>query len=107
MPVGRRIRRFIGNLFVPTLSQNPSRQSIVSIPDSPPSAKQQVKIEPEHPPAHHGAGAILNTGARMVFNVTREASDVFPPLKSVLGGLTELLNNYDVRLSYLSIQYAC
>jgi len=34
--------------------------------------------------------------AKVVVDVVKESSDVFPPLKSVVGGLTAVLNHYDV-----------
>ena len=34
---------------------------------------------------------------KVVADVVKESSDVFPPLKSVVGGLTAILKHYDVR----------
>jgi len=35
-------------------------------------------------------------GARILLDVAKESSDVFPPLKSVLGGVNALIKHYEV-----------
>ena len=40
--------------------------------------------------------------AKVVIDVVKESSDVFTPLKSVAGGLSAVLNHYDVRYTYLA-----
>ena len=37
------------------------------------------------------------SSTKMVIDVVKESSDVFPPLKSVAGGLSAVLKHYDVR----------
>ena len=37
------------------------------------------------------------SSAKVVIDVVKESSDVFPPLKSVASGLAALLKHYDVR----------
>ena len=46
-------------------------------------------------------GSTVYPSARVVVDIVKESSDVFPPLKSVMGGLTAILNHYDVCLSLL------
>ena len=36
------------------------------------------------------------SSAKVVIDVVKESSDVFPPLKSVAGGLAAILKHYDV-----------
>jgi len=36
------------------------------------------------------------SSAKVVIDVVKESSDVFPPLKSVAGGLASVLKHYDV-----------
>jgi hypothetical protein len=39
----------------------------------------------------------LYAGARLAIGVVKESSDVFTPLKSVAGGLSAIIDCYDVR----------
>ena len=41
-------------------------------------------------------GATIYASANVVIDVAKESSDVFPPLKSVVGGLSAVLKHYDV-----------
>lgn len=56
---------------------------------------------PSSASASTSASAIhtLNVGGRLILDVVKESADAFPPLKSVLGGLTTLLKYYDVCIS--------
>ena len=36
-------------------------------------------------------------GVKILLDVAKEASDVFPPLKSALGGVNALIKHYEVR----------
>ena len=38
--------------------------------------------------------------ARMALEIAKESSDMFPPLKAVVGAVSILIKNYDVSLSY-------
>lgn len=57
-------------------------------------------------PDHQTSGG---TAGRTAWNATRniavavgQAADAFPPLKSVLGGITAILKTYDVRITHSS-----
>jgi hypothetical protein len=39
--------------------------------------------------------------ARMAVDITKESSDMFPPLKAVVGALSVLIKNYDVKYNQL------
>ena len=43
-----------------------------------------------------GLGSTMYASAKVVVDVVKESSDVFPPLKSVVGGLSVALKHYDV-----------
>ena len=50
-----------------------------------------------------GMDAIRQTSyavARMVVETTKESSDMFLPLKAVVGAMSVLMKNYDVSMSY-------
>ena len=40
--------------------------------------------------------SIVYPSTKVVIDVVKESSDVFPPLKSVAGGLAAILKHYDV-----------
>jgi hypothetical protein len=44
-----------------------------------------------------GLKSTVGASARLVIDVLKESSDAFTPLKSVVGGLSAVLKNYDVR----------
>ena len=48
------------------------------------------------PRSKPGLAATAYSGTKLVLDVAKETADVFPPLKSALGGLTALLKHYDV-----------
>lgn len=55
--------------------------------------------EPADAEVPHRQYSTLSTaynGTKLVLDVFKESADVFPPLKSVIGGLTKLLEHYDV-----------
>ena len=61
-----------------------------------------------HDPGDDAAGRGRNTGwqtayntARMAIDFTKESSDMFPPLKAVVGAVSVLIKNYDVSASLL------
>jgi len=53
----------------------------------------------QKPGPHQAAVSAWQTAystAKMVVNITKESSDMFPPLKAVVGALSVLIQNYDV-----------
>jgi hypothetical protein len=44
------------------------------------------------------------SGTKMLLELVRESSDVFVPLKSVAGGLSALLKQYDVSVPFESLR---
>ena len=42
-------------------------------------------------------------GAKILLNIAKESSDWFPPLKSALGGICELINHYEVLVGWMSV----
>ena len=44
--------------------------------------------------------------AKMLLDIAKESSDVFPPLKSCLGGINALIKHYDVRRYRVTLYYA-
>jgi len=42
----------------------------------------------------------------MLLDIAKESSDVFPPLKSCLGGINALIKHYDVRRYRVTVYYA-
>ena len=42
--------------------------------------------------------------ARMAVEIAKESSDMFPPLKAVVGAMSALIRNYDVSVSYSSTE---
>jgi len=53
----------------------------------------------QEPSPHQAANSAWQTTydmARMVVNITKESSDMFLPLKAVVGALSVLIQNYDV-----------
>ena len=50
--------------------------------------------------------ATAYSGTKMVLEVVKESSDVFTPLKSVVGGLSAILKQYDVSSSYIENPYS-
>ena len=49
-----------------------------------------------------GTGAVLQTtyaAVRMAVEITKESSDLCPPLKAVVGAMSALMKNYDVSVS--------
>jgi len=43
---------------------------------------------------------------KMLLDIAKESSDVFPPLKSCLGGINALIKHYDVRRYRVTLDYA-
>lgn len=61
-------------------------------------------VPPDTTKSVHAAASVVHTAnvaARLVLNVVTESADAFPPLKSVLGGLSALIKFHDVCLSFL------
>src|ERR1700733_10544965 len=88
-------------------SQFPSQSPSLSHPSVPTLHSSQNPITSnDHQPnigntsssarGEHGLGATVYSGVKLVLDVTKESADVFPPLKSALGGLTALFKHYDV-----------
>lgn len=104
----REAKAFFRRIFPhsPTASNNNSEEQLTSTtlatsPDSSSGFKEHLQVPSEHPRVPPSAVAsvthVLNSGGRLVLDLATESADVFPPLKSVLGGLTALLKYYDVR----------
>lgn len=49
--------------------------------------------------------SVVGSGAKILLNIAKDSSDVFTPLKSVLGGISAICDQYEVRLrtSVLSV----
>lgn len=45
--------------------------------------------------------------ARMAVEITKESSDMFPPLKTVVGAISVLIQNCDVGVSFSLIEHSC
>ena len=41
-------------------------------------------------------------GVKILLDIAKELSDVFPPLKAALGGVTALIKHYEVRVFHTS-----
>ena len=59
-------------------------------------ANAAIDQEPGPRQAANSAWQTAYSTARMVVNVTKESSDMFLPLKAVVGALSVLIQNYDV-----------
>ena len=44
-------------------------------------------------------------GAKILLDVAKESSDWFPPLKSALGGVSALVNHYEVLVELVAITH--
>ena len=62
-------------------------------------------------PGHHqvadSAWQTAYSTARMAVDIAKESSDLFLPLKAVVGALSVLIKNYDVSLVPVSIELLC
>jgi len=61
----------------------------------------------QEPSPHQAADSAWRTAysaARMIVNVTKESSDMFLPLKAVVGALSVLIKNYDVSVTPVSME---
>lgn len=43
---------------------------------------------------------------KILLDVAKESSDVFPPLKSVLNGVTALIRHYEVLVGWMAIVHS-
>ena len=48
------------------------------------------------PKSDSNLGSTIYASTKVVVDVVKESTDVFPPLKSVMGGLSAILKHYDV-----------
>ena len=82
----------------PTPSSSPAAQTV----DPSTSAQQDVPgtRSPADEVEERSAWRTPLNAGNMVLGLAKESADVFPPLKSVLGGLSELAKNIDVSLSF-------
>ena len=83
-----------------TLSRNPDpspvSDQISSVPGSHPESSGHTvdsRVAPENKPSW-GSTAYATT--KLAINLVKESSDIFPPLKSVVGGLSVILDHCDV-----------
>ena len=64
--------------------------------------KFMYEIELSSPPETHGFFAAKKQrfidAAKTLLDIANESADVFPPLKSCLGGISVLIKHYEVRL---------
>ena len=44
-------------------------------------------------------------GAKILLDIAKESSDWFPPLKSALGGVSALINHYEVLVEFVAITH--
>lgn len=63
------------------------------------SDRQAIGQEPNPHPAIELAWTTAYSTTKMVIEITKESSDMFLPLKTVVGALFVLIKNYDVSLS--------
>jgi len=59
---------------------------------------------------HHGVDSAWQTAysmAKMVVDITKESSDMFLPLKAVVGALSVLIKNYDVSPILVTTEPSC
>ena len=109
-PSRRKLRRYV-NDFIPdnssnhTLSRNPDPDTIsnqvLSVPGRdqtslPESSDHTVDPGPAPERKSDWASTAYAT-TKLAINVVKESSDGFPPLKSVVGGLSAILDHCDVR----------
>lgn len=73
------------------LSSSGGQKAHTSHPD-----RQTIGQKPGSHPAVESAWKTAYSTARMVVDVTKESSDMFLPLKTVVGALSFLIKNYDV-----------
>lgn len=60
--------------------------------------------------SHRAADSAWQTAystAKMVVDITKESSDMFLPLKAVVGALSVLIKNYDVSLISAAMELSC
>jgi hypothetical protein len=64
----------------------------------------------QEPNPHRVADSAWQTAystAKMVVDITKESSDMFLPLKAVVGAISVLIKNYDVSLVPVTIELLC
>ena len=44
-------------------------------------------------------------GAKILLDIAKESSDWFPPLKSALGGVSALINHYEVLVEFVTVAH--
>jgi len=44
-------------------------------------------------------------GAKILLDIAKESSDWFPPLKSALGGVSALINHYEVLVELVAVAH--
>jgi hypothetical protein len=95
------MKRLLGKLQTKSSSSSKgsSKSQPTSFDEKPPPYASRAKNLPQVPPQESDPsllGASIS-GLKLVFDIARESADAFPPLKSLLGGLSAIIKNYNVR----------
>ena len=117
-PSRRELRRYVNDFILDnsskrTLSRNidpdtaPNR--IPSVPErdqtSPPECSDHTVDPGPAPGRESGWASAACATTKLAINILKGSSDEFPPLKSVVGGLSAILDHCDVRL--ISSKLSC
>jgi hypothetical protein len=102
-----RLRKSKAHISVPTLTSPAELARNPTTRDTRALAASSTAITRTNDTSNDGAavrGRITGwqtayTAARMAIEITKESSDIFPPLKAVVGAVSFLIKNYDVGVS--------
>ena len=107
------VRNWVSSGTRTTLSQDPRLTALLQNADNEVSDSTQSFTKKASPPKprdialnqgvapsdtkiESGLGSVMYASTKVVIDVVKESSDVFPLLKSVAGGLSAVLKHYDV-----------